>query len=790
MNDDELKKEDTSQDRSQDTSQMEKEMAKKAEEGAKKEVKSKKQKTSIFANFSGQESFLTLVLGVFLFAGILLVLEKIPLRIDLTKNQVHTLSPTSKNLVSDLRDPLRISVFLSRNLPPPLNNLEVSVRDLLYEYSQSANKNFSYVIYDVTEKDSENDPKVKENIELARDYGISPQQVQTVDKDEVKLVNVYLSMVLEYGDIIERIDVLGDGSSLEYEVSSLLHQIDSRVNSLLTLEENIKATLFLPSDFVKVAKFFNIEDLSSLEGSVDEKIEESIKRSYGKLSYEKNTNDITVDFAQKENMSPYPWNAFSEQGISYEAGVGVAALQLTLKDRSVVVELLQTQTSLQLTGNGLEEIAVYSLIDFDLLAEKIDAAVDSLLEVDQKVAYLNAAGSSKILPDPQNFNFGANRSRPDAANLGSLIEKRYQLDAVGFDELDQRYSSLIIAGPTEKLTDYQLYQIDQFLMNGGSLLIFHDMFVEKPNPFPQGAGFGGAGIPEWRRNSAQLEKLVEHYGVKIKPGIVMDENSFVSRQQTVQGTTQEVTAYFAPIIQNNHINKDFLPIRNIKGFIMLAVSPLQVDLEALKQKDISAIPLFSSSPRSWVEEENISLIPMLIQKPSEESRFSSQDLGYILEGSFESFFKGKPIPKKTKEEQEQAAKELAEKYAGKRTFNTKEKPFVEESKKSASIIVLGSSQIIRNNLIDPQGVTPNSVLLLNLLDYANGQGDWAVMRAKGQQINPIDAYDGQSSFFKRFFTNPRIVKTINMVLWPTLIIILGFGFWLRQKRYRLAIEKM
>lgn len=755
-----------------------------------KETKSAKRKASILAHFSAQENLLNLVLGVFLFVGLLLVLEKLPLRIDLTKNHVHTLSPTSKNLVSDLRDPLRISVFLSKNLPPPLNNLEVSVRDLLYEYNQSANENFSYVIYDVTEKDAENDEKIKENIELARDYGISPQQVQTVDRDEVKLVNVYLSMVIEYGDIIERIDVLGDGASLEYEVSSLLHQIDSRVNSLLALEENIKATLFLPSDFVQVAPFFNIEDLSSLEEGVNEKMEESIKRSYGRLSYEKKTEDVTVDFAQQQNIIPYPWNAFSEQGTSYEEGVGIAALQLTLKDRSIVVELLQSQTSLQLTGGGLEEVTVYSLIDFDTLAEKIDAAIDNLLEVDQKVAYLNAAGSARLLPDPQNFSFGPNRSRPAAANLGALIEKRYQLDAVSFDELDQRYSSLIIAGPTEKLTDYQLYQIDQFLMNGGSLLIFHDMFVEKPNAFPQAAGFGAVGIPEWIRNNAQLEKLIEHYGVKIKPGIVMDENSFVSRQQTAQGTTQEVSAYFAPIIQNNYINKDFLPLRNVKGFIMLAVSPLQIDKEALKQKNVTATSLFSSSPRSWVEQENVSLVPMLIQKPSQEDAFSSQNLGYVLEGSFESFFKGKTIPKKTKEELEQDAKDLAKDFVGKRTFNTKEEPFIEQSKKPSRIIVFGSSQIVKNNLIDPQGVTPNSVLVLNLLDYANDQSDWAVMRSKGQQVNPIDSYDSQASFFKRFFSNPRVVKAINMVLWPTLIVVLGFAFWWRQKRYRLAIEKM
>ena len=53
-------------------------------------------------------------------------------------------------MVSTLSEPLTINVFFTRNLPPPHNQTERYLRDLLEEYAIRANKYFNYRFYDVS----------------------------------------------------------------------------------------------------------------------------------------------------------------------------------------------------------------------------------------------------------------------------------------------------------------------------------------------------------------------------------------------------------------------------------------------------------------------------------------------------------------------------------------------------------------------------------------------------------------------------------------------------------------
>src|SRR5687767_4404330 len=68
------------------------------------------------------------VLGVFFFGPL-----------DMTKNQLFSLSEGSKRVVSNLEDDLEVTAYFTENLPPPFNATERYVRDILDEY-QAASK--------------------------------------------------------------------------------------------------------------------------------------------------------------------------------------------------------------------------------------------------------------------------------------------------------------------------------------------------------------------------------------------------------------------------------------------------------------------------------------------------------------------------------------------------------------------------------------------------------------------------------------------------------------------------
>ncbi len=84
-------------------------------------------------------------------------------------------------------------------------------------------------------------------------------------------------------------------------------------------------------------------------------------------------------------------------------------------------------------------------------------------------------------------------------------------------------------------------------------------------------------------------------------------------------------------------------------------------------------------------------------------------------------------------------------------------------------------------MLDPEGVSPNAIFVMNVLDTLNNQDDISVMRSKVQGFNPLD--DSEPSV-------RRIVKTFNILGLPVLVIIFGFGVFLTRKSKRRRIQLM
>jgi hypothetical protein len=118
-------------------------------------------------------------------------------RLDLTQPKSYSLSKPSKQVVKNLQEPLTIRVFFDKNLPTPYNSVAQYVEDLLAEYDGVANKNFSVINMDLSKEES---------LAMASDYGLSQIQIQEIKNNEVGFKQVYMGLVLSYGDSIETLD--------------------------------------------------------------------------------------------------------------------------------------------------------------------------------------------------------------------------------------------------------------------------------------------------------------------------------------------------------------------------------------------------------------------------------------------------------------------------------------------------------------------------------------------------------------------------------------------------------
>src|SRR3972149_5989298 len=65
-------------------------------------------------------------------------------RIDLTENKVYTLSKETRGIVRDLKEPLTIKAYFTKELPAPYNNIARFVEDQLGELKAYGKGNFRY----------------------------------------------------------------------------------------------------------------------------------------------------------------------------------------------------------------------------------------------------------------------------------------------------------------------------------------------------------------------------------------------------------------------------------------------------------------------------------------------------------------------------------------------------------------------------------------------------------------------------------------------------------------------
>ncbi len=217
---------------------------------------------------------------------------------------------------------------------------------------------------------------------------------------------------------------------------------------------------------------------------------------------------------------------------------------LQYRDEKIPVVLLRV-VNLPIIGTQ------YILTQVDDLKEILDTSIQSLLHINQSIGYLTSHDTLPLYSSP----FGQVSS---ANNFRKLISECYDIKEIDLSKnIPLNLKTLIIAGPKKKFTDYELFLIDQALMRGTNLAIFLDEFKQLP-------GRQSMLI----RNETGIEKLLKHYGIEIRPSIVMDKNCFKQRLPREQGGGAR-PIYFAPIIKSTNINHKLKYLQNINGLVML-----------------------------------------------------------------------------------------------------------------------------------------------------------------------------------------------------------------------------
>ncbi len=699
---------------------------------------------------------------------------------DLTQNGIYSLSPISAKVASTLTEPLTVKVFFTKDLPAPHNTTEIYLRDLLNEYALKNKKYFKVHFYNVSAETEGVSDEARDNQQTARDYGIQPVQIQIVEQDELKFKQAYMGLVLIHGDIIERIPTITTTNGLEYKLTTAIQKLNHKVSALLALDDKIKATVVLSSDLFKVAPYMNLKNLEQYPDQIREVVERMNAKTYGKLEIQRidpSTDSAAAEKLKKINLLRLKWPAIAKAGIA--PGVGTIGMLLQYKEKTQEIPLLRV-VRVPIFGDQ------YQLTSIEELEEMINTNIERLININEEVGFMTGYGAMDI------GGGGPLGPQGEALNLfGALLNKTYTVKTIDPKEenVPAGLKSMVIVRPTQKMSDYALYQIDQALMRGTNLALFLDAFEEK-QPANQGP-FMSNQMPTFVPLDTGLEQMLAHYGVRIKQAIVLDEKCHHQIKPRQQGGGDQ-PIYFIPKIENANINKELDYLKNIKGLFAYLASPLELDSQRIEAQGLKAHELFSSSERSWEMRDRIVLNPMFLTPPASDSEMARRPLAYMLEGTFSSYFKEKPMPEKPApekasdqpaeagaEEEENQTPEATEKADAKNLAQIEGQGGFKETSVPAKIVVAASSKMLSDQLLDESGQSPNTMFVLNLVDALNGREAVAAMRSKEQRFNPLEP-TGSST--KVFF------KVFNMAGLPILVVCFGLMVWWRRHVRRKAIQ--
>ncbi len=695
-------------------------------------------------------------------------------RADLTSDRVYSLSDVSKKVVSTLEEPLTVYVFFTKNLPAPYNSVEKYLHDLLEEYALSGNRYFNYKFYDVSSQEGFPDEEIRKNQELADSFGIRPVQIQVLDQDEFKFKMAYMGVAVIHGDMIERIPAISSADRLEYQLTTSIQKLNNKISTFQKLEEDIKLRLFLSSSFEDIAPFMGIEGFSQIPDEIREIVEKLNKKSFNRLDYKmldpaKDTS--LADQVKKYDVTTMQWPAVPEKSI--EPGQGSIGFIVEYKGKVLEVPLLQR---LQIPILGAQQgNTIYQLVDMETVEEVLQKSIESLIDINENLGYLADHGCINLWG--RDYDIPGMPSQGSVSNFNGLASGSYSIKEVRLNDRDllDGLNCLLIANPTQPFNDYELFQIDQFLMKGKSIAFFLDSFEEVQSQ---------RGGSQFKPIDTGLEKLLNYWGIDVKKSIVLDQDCYKAQLSEDYGGGEQ-PLYYVPQIRDELINKDLPFMKNIRGLLVQKSSPVVPDEARIKENGLTVYKLFSSSEKSWEMNEPVNLNPMMMQPPGPEAMMTSIPLAYTVEGAFPSYFADKPVPQAVMNEDEKTDEEGKEDIEKERPVIAVDQIRAEDKKidrgMPGKIFVIGTSDVLKNSLISPAGTNINAVFIMNLIDYLNGREDTAVMRGKTGNLNPLKITSAEAKSGIKYF---------NIIGLPVIVALFGLLIWFVRYRRKLAIQAM
>jgi ABC-2 type transport system permease protein len=319
------------------------------------------------------------------------------------------------------------------------------------------------------------------------------------------------------------------------------------------------------------------------------------------------------------------------------------------------------------------------------------------------------------------------------------------------------YDALIIAKPTRAFSETDKYKLDQYVMQGGSVMFLLDKLEATMDSASREDYFA---FPYELR----LDDLLFKYGVRINNDLVQDRTAglypVVTSQQGGKPQVQLMDWPFFPLVNRY---ADHPVTRNLDAVILKFAS----SIDTVKAEGIAKTPMAFTSPYSRKVAAPVPASINEIRRNVKPESFSSGPIpvAYLLEGKFTSLYKNRFLPDGVDQE----------------SFKADGDP--------AKIIVFADGDLARNDVNprtgNPQqlGLDPftnytfaNEELLMNAIAYLTDENGLIMARTKAVKIRPLNK--------EKLRTEKTKWQVVNLVAPLVLLLLYGaLSVYFRKRKF-------
>lgn len=623
-------------------------------------------------------------------------------RADITTGRIYSISDATRGYLSQLKEPLLIRGYFSAKTHPLLAPLVPRLRDLLEEYAIAGKGHVRVEFVDPVEK-----PEVEQ--EAGQKYGIKPVPFQFASKYQSAVVNSYFDIVIQYGDQYETLgfrelievkvqsesDLKVDLRNPEYDITRTIKKVLYTYQGAGELFDNISHPVVFKEYFSPDEKLPpQLVNLKSELGAIMKELEKSAK---GKLK---------VEVADPEASG----GALAKQ---LESRLGLRPMSLGIFS----TEKFWFYMALEGGGN-----VVQVPLPEDLGKAGLDKAVQAALKRFSK-GLLKTIALHVPEPAPEQ----AMEGMPAGANrFAWLHEALSQEHTVRMEDLKKGRvldeADLLVLLSPEKLDQKQLFALDQFLMRGGTVIVstsaFNVSLGEKILAKKHDSGLGG-----W----------LKHNGIVVEDKLVLDPKNAafpipVQRNLggfIVQETRMVEYPYFVDI-RRAGINRESGIAAGVEQVTLNWASPLTINPQANKGRKVTR--LLESSPDAWAS-DSLTMEPDFqaygqLGFPAGKKK-GRQLLAVAVEGTFDSYFKGKPSPLVTTKDDARPVKPEDVSASAQDKKEAAIDRVIERSAESSKIILFSSNSFLSDSILELAS-SGMGTQYLNPVQLVENAVDWSL----------------------------------------------------------------